>query len=146
MLCRMLLATLVLLGHYPAGVCTCQASEHRHPGLMEHITDHPLVAPDCAGQSVAFNPCSTTVQVKITHDSEPAPPCHHRDCPAANPLSSLVPAVSTASPITLTADEFILSQLKLSYGSSAVPKAVATLFRIHVDPLPRYLEFLSLLI
>lgn len=150
MVSRLLLVLLILSGSIPVRICTCTASAaHPNPPAVEQSPEQSSEKPRCGCRSKS-KPIENDIRQSAVAESqchdEHGPLSHDRDCPAANPLNPLEPAVSTATPETLTALDLVQPQWNSPYGSSAIPKAFPPIFRIHVDPLPRYLELLTLLI
>ena len=129
---RLLLAMLMLTGMMPARVCTCAAAAHSDHGDSEH-DEHP---------------CDNLPEECPNHNEGSIPqPCpHDRDCPVANPQASAPPALPTPSPEALTDLDLVRPHW---HAPPAFPMILAKgppHFRSHVGPLPRYLEFRTLLI
>lgn len=147
---RLLLVLLILSGLIPVRICTCAASAaHPNPPAVEQSPEQSSEKPRCGCRSKS-KPIENSIRQSVVAESqcedEHRPLSHDRDCPAANPLTPLEPAVSTATPETLTALDLVPPQWSSPYFSSSVHRAFPPIFRTHFDPLPRYLEFLTLLI
>lgn len=132
MLSRLFLVLLILTGPMPVRVCTCAASHAPCAPHEAHLSDHDADESHGCCHSKSKAPC----------EAERAPLSHDRDCPVANPLPSPPPAVPT--PDTLTDLDLVGPLWNASYSSTAIPAECPPLFRHHVDPLPRYLELLTL--
>jgi len=137
MLSRLFLVLLIVTGPMPVRVCTCTASAAHTVQLPDHDAEESHCC--CPSKSKAVDaekPC----------EAEHAPLSHDPDCPAANSLPSPQPAVPTPSPDTLTALDLVPLQWNAPYSSTMIPAKCPPLFRLHVDALPRPLEFFALLI
>ena len=150
MVSRLLLVLLILTGLIPVRICTFAASTpHPVPNPVEKSTDQAGEKPRCGCRSKSKpidNRIRQSVVAQTPCEAEQGLLSHDRDCPAAKPLTSGDPAVSPATPETLTALDLVQPQWNSPYSRSAISTAFPPIFRIHVDPLPRYLAFLTLLI
>ncbi len=150
MVSRLLLVLLILSGSIPVRICTCTASAaHPNPPAVEQSPEQSSEKPRCGCRSkskLIENNILQSVVAESPCEDEHGPLSHDRDCPAAKPLTPLEPTVTVASSESLTAIDLVQPQWNSPYGGSAIPKAFPPIYRIHVDPLPRYLELLTLLI
>lgn len=137
---RLLLVLLTLTGIVPIRVCTCAAATQPKPSAVEKSPCCCRSESKCAGEAAPLPVGPTHASEAPCGDHHPVPHPHDRDCPAANPLAAVEPAVPAGYPILLDSLDLLPPPWSEPFvWGLVVSPAPPSPSRPHVGHVPLYL-------